>query len=263
MKRRRFMQGLLLAGLIGSPAVSAEVTAISVGSAINKAGRQRMLTQRMAKAYTMRLLDVNARQASQLQELSRTLFETQLQELRTLQPTAEIRGALDTLDAAWQTYRKVLSSTPAASELPALMAESERTLVAAHALTGLYEKQAGTAAGRLVNISGRQRMLSQRLAKCYFLHEAGIRSDNLSTELGKAHQEFVAALATLNKAPENTAEIRQDLQLADTQWLFFDQALNGREQVRTLALRNVATTSERILEVMDGVTGRYERLVRA
>jgi len=71
----------------------------------------------------------------------------------------------------------------------------------------------------------------------------------------------VLALNELNQAPENTPEIRIELGLANTQWLFFEQALNGQES-RDIALRNVATTSERILEVMDGLTGRYEKLVR-
>jgi hypothetical protein len=77
-----------------------------------------------------------------------------------------------------------------------------------------------------------------------------------------ARGEFVAALAELNAAPANNIAIRQDLDLANTQWLFFEQALNGRESNREIAARNVATTSERILEVMDSLTGRYESLVR-
>jgi len=67
----------------------------------------------------------------------------------------------------------------------------------------------------------------------------------------------------MNAAPENTDEIRLELGLANTQWMFFEQALNGRESNRDIAVRNVATTSERILEMMDSLTGRYERLVRS
>jgi hypothetical protein len=105
-------------------------------------------------------------------------------------------------------------------------------------------------------------MLSQRMAKCFLFEQSGVAAGNLKAEMEVARGEFVAALAELNAAPANNIAIRQDLDLANTQWLFFEQALNGRESNREIAARNVATTSERILEVMDSLTGRYESLVR-
>ena len=44
---------------------------------------------------------------------------------------------------------------------------SDQVLALAHQGTQMLEKQSTTSAGRLVNISGRQRMLSQRMAKFY------------------------------------------------------------------------------------------------
>ncbi|MFJ1261051.1 hypothetical protein ACGLHR_52190, partial [Cupriavidus sp. CuC1] len=58
--------------------------------------------------------------------------------------------------------------------------------------------------------------------------------------------------------PQNTEAIRRELQLAGSQWLFFEEALNQTGVSRAEQLRNIATTSERILQVMDDVTSMYE-----
>lgn len=266
MNRRKFLQ-LSLGTLLVSPGWAAEAVKpaapLTLGAAINKAGRQRMLSQRMAKAFAMQAASVMPERAGSLLDQSRQLFEAQLLELKTLVPSEAIRGQLGDLEQAWTAYREVLGRPRTADNGRLVLAESEKTLRAAHALTGLYEKQTASSAGRLVNIAGRQRMLSQRMAKCFLFAQSGVSSDSLHSEQEAARREFVAALADLNAAPENNADIRTELALANTQWMFFEQALTGRESVRDIAARNVATTSERILEVMDSLTGRYEKLVRS
>ncbi len=262
MKRRDFLASTA-ALLLATPLLAAEAGkgSLTVGAAINKAGRQRMLSQRMAKAYAMQVAGVMPDKAGSLLEQSRRLFEAQLAELKTLAPSEAIQAALADLDKAWSGYREVLGKPRTPENARLVLAESEKTLRAAHVLTGLYEKQAASGAGHLVNLSGRQRMLSQRMAKCFLFEQSGAGSEQLKTELEAARRDFVAALAELNAAPQNTPDIRTELGLANTQWLFFEQALNGKES-RDIAARNVATTSERILEVMDSLTGQYEKLVR-
>ncbi len=264
MQRRNFLT-LALGGILLPRAWAAEPArpAVGLGAAINKAGRQRMLSQRMVKAFAMQSANLMPEKAASQLEQSRRLFDMQLAELGSLVPNTAIQSGLADLDQAWRIYREVLARTPGTDAARLVLAESERTLRAAHALTGLYEKLAASNAGHLVNISGRQRMLSQRMAKCFLFDRLGIASEALRAEQESARRDFVAALAEMNAAPENTNEIRLELGLANTQWMFFEQALNGRESNRDIAVRNVATTSERILEMMDSLTGRYESLVRS
>jgi nitrate/nitrite-specific signal transduction histidine kinase len=264
MKRRQFLMSTAAMLVVPTTLLAAEAGkgSLTVGAAINKAGRQRMLSQRMAKAFAMQTAGVMPDKAGSLLDQSRRLFEAQLAELKTLAPTEAIQAALADLDKAWASYREVLGKPRTPENAQLVLAESEKTLRAAHVLTGLYEKQAGSSAGHLVNISGRQRMLSQRMAKCFLFEQSGVAAETLRKEQEAARRDFVAALAELNAAPQNTAEIRTELELANTQWLFFEQALNGQERNREVAARNVATTSERILEVMDSLTGQYEKLVR-
>ena len=83
-----------------------------------------------------------------------------------------------------------------------------------------------------------------------------------AAEVAKAKDEFLKA-HEVKSAPETTAGIKAELQLAETQFTFFDTALRNRRpgQGEIEALNNVFTTSERILQVMDGVTGMYSKLV--
>ena len=81
MNRRLTQLVSLLLFFIFALPVQAEITSIS--SAINKAGRQRMLSQRMVKSYSMIGIDVQREAAQEQLTKAIDLFELQLHELNT------------------------------------------------------------------------------------------------------------------------------------------------------------------------------------
>ncbi|MFD2270958.1 hypothetical protein ACFS07_06995 [Undibacterium arcticum] len=104
-------------------------------------------------------------------------------------------------------------------------------------------------------------MLSQRIAKFQQALEWRVADTNARTEIDKARSEFIKAHAELKRAVQDTPEIRNELELAEMQWIFFDNAIQSDTvSSKKAAPSTVATTSERILEVMDHVTGLYEKL---
>ncbi|MWV18519.1 hypothetical protein F3I16_21005, partial [Pseudomonas sp. L-22-4S-12] len=81
-----------------------------------------------------------------------------------------------------------------------LLAQSEQVVL-------LIERHTGSQSARLVNRSGRQRMLSQRIAKLYLAVSWRLPVEGLEAELQKATEEFETAQQELLAARQNTPQI--------------------------------------------------------
>jgi hypothetical protein len=248
-------------GLGAAGAASAQV--VSLNEAINKAGRQRMLSQRMAKAWLAMGQGVDMRRAEKVLFDSMAWFDRQFVELKAYSPTPEIRATYEAMEPIWSEYKGALvGAKPDRSAAPILLGLDAKVLKLAHQGTMQLESYSGKAVGKLVNVAGRQRMLSQRTAKFYLSQCWGAAVPEQVRELNTARQEFASALEMLITAPQATLAIRQELELARQQWVFFDNALsrigNGPGSVQHAS--EVFTSSENILQVMDKVTGMYSKL---
>ena len=100
------------------------------------------------------------------------------------------------------------------------------------------------------------------MAKFYLAAKLPVDAGHAAQEVSLARSEFVSAMAILRNAPEATVRIKEELQLADAQWLFFDTALKNMNQSAASgkALSDVFVSSENLLSVMDSVTGLYSSI---
>ncbi|MFO1227920.1 MAG: type IV pili methyl-accepting chemotaxis transducer N-terminal domain-containing protein [Roseateles sp.] len=250
---------LLLAGVAtGLPALA---RIRDLGEAINKAGAQRMLSQRMAKAWLgLALPDIEGR-AHKILDASRQRFDQQLAELRAFAPTPEIASTYEQLGKQAAVLKQRLDELPVTpARVNAVIPLAGEVLKLAHQATGQLEKRSDAASAKLINLAGRQRMLSQRLAMLYLAEEHGVDRALIRTEMGVARNDFRAAMRVLQSAPETTPEIQANLQLAASQWIFLDAALGGTSHGQRAASESFLA-SENLLAVMETVTGQYARLL--
>lgn len=235
---------------------------LAINDAINKAGRQRMLSQQLAKCYLQIGQSIDPKRSRQILASSLLLFERQLTELKVFAPTQNIKSVLANLEQAWLSYKDVLvDATPNQRDAKLVLTMNEDILMIAQESTDQLEKFFRTAAGKVVNLAGRQRMLSQRMAKFYQALNWGVAAPDTTTKLAAARNEFIESSTLLAGFAKNTADIKHELEVGKQQWTIFDHAINTHVSgKKSLVASNVATLSERLLEVMDRVTCLYTRL---
>nr|WP_315479878.1 type IV pili methyl-accepting chemotaxis transducer N-terminal domain-containing protein [uncultured Rhodoferax sp.] len=257
--QRRTLMSVAAAGAVGL-ALPARAQVADLSDAINKAGRQRMLSQRMGKAWLALLQNVEKTSAQVVLDKSMALFDRQLTELKGFAPTPDVQATYTKLDAAWSDYKTALvGKAPARDGAAALLQLDAKVLALAHQGTVQYEAALAKPVGKLVNVAGRQRMLTQRMAKFYLAATLPVDASVAATEIGKARSEFTSAMELLRNAPEATLRIKDELLLADAQWVFFDMALKQLQEgaQRPKPMADVFVSSENLLAVMDRVTGLY------
>lgn len=241
------------------PAQAKPADGATVARDLAGAGTLRVQGQRVAKLYLQSGAGLNTAAARQQIELAIAQGDGELKRLEQRhggQPA--LARSVGRSAAAWRELREIVQQPydPAGAERVAQLAEELSNQASRLGLQ--LESGADGGAGRLIDLSTRQNMLAQRLARLYMQAYRGDRSQGLLVDMEQTRKEFDTGLRELEGAPENTGPARDALGLARQQWIFFDGAVR-QTQAKAAGGKplDVATTSERIQEVLAAVTARY------
>ena len=208
-----------------------------------------MLSQRMVKAYLMLGQDIAAADARGILRESIDRFESQLAALKSYRPTPGVEQALVALETAWAPCRALLAAPPSKAGADELYEANETLQRAAHRTTLAYERVTGAPLDHLVNLAGRQRMLSQRMAKFYFYRTWELYDAPADMELHLSHAHFTAVLNQIEASPLVSAAVRERLARLRREWEPYEELLLASkqpEEMRRDAAR-VAALSEQVL----------------
>lgn len=239
-------------------AVSAEQ--LSPHEAIGVAGEQRMYSQRIVKAWCQIGLNLQPSDAKQQLDDATRRFESNLLQLATVAASPAASAALAKLNQSWRAFQPQAQEAISKERASALSRAADPVLAAAERLTQILQDEAKIPSGRLINAAGRQRMLTQRLAKAYMLFAWGVGGAEEQHELKQTTEELSEGLDRLLAAPENTPDIRAQLEELQLQWTWLKTAIEGEGATSYRLI--VAEASEEMLVLSQQLVGQYQQLAR-
>jgi len=231
--------------------------------AINRAGQLRMLSQRLVKLYALTCAGIRTDETRGLFADSIGLVDGNLAILARSLSKPTFGDLLDAVLAPWKPLRTALEAPALASRLQEVDRLAERMLLRAEQLTANLEIVGFAAALHVINVSGRQRMLSQRLAKAALMSAllSGKAAAAAGDAMAAAQAELVEGFAYLGRLPLSNAEIGGELAQATQVWDRFQAAL-ARLGARA-GQDEAAALSEALLAHFDRLTDHIERGMQA
>lgn len=283
---------LLSVMVIFSTYTVASPTAAEYGTVLNLSGKQRMLTQKMSKEVMLVALDVD--KVANIENLNSTaaLFDKTLKGLRNgdaslgLPETSSKRilRQLTKVEKLWAelypTIKSIVAVGTVTADQVAFIAQKNLPLLKQmNKAVGAYEKDAaknGLAAdpglAATLNLSGKQRMLSQKMSKEFLLIAWGHDVDNNKLNLLETYTLFERTLtglksgdSTLGLPETQDAAILAQLAVVEGLWSDFKPQVSAASaeasaSISKAQIDKVASTNLPLLREMNKAVGMYEGL---
>ena len=226
----------------------------NIAHAVDVAGKQRMFTQRMLKNYVM--IGMKNNFANPTSDLSKIMkdFEEHLDGLITFNKEANTKASLLKVKKLWIPIKSELNKSPQKSKAGEMQEALENLLAKANEATFSFAKQSKNSSGEIINISGRQRMLSQRMASLYMLKVWGVNDPKFKDKMEKAMNLFKTSAKKLMTSTLNTPNIDSLLKNVNKSFMFFEMMNKSKSKfIPSLIYKK----SDDILKDMNTVTGLY------
>ena len=270
----------LLVALMLFMSWSIAMTSAEMARAINLAGKQRMLIQRMSKEALMIALGIDQQAAKEGLKKDMALFERTLQglangdkELGLVAVEDEhIQNAIKDLQNRWKPFRealmKVLEGKFDKSTIEYIKNNNLDLLKRMNAIVEMYvalNKGEKIKRAQAINLSGKERMLSQKIAKDVLLIQLGYKDQ--APVLKKDKELFARILQGLQKGDKGLGLertklpwIRKELAKAQKMWQEYKRVAVAKK-LPPQKLKELVDKSNALLAQMNKITKMYEKSI--
>ncbi|MCW5201817.1 type IV pili methyl-accepting chemotaxis transducer N-terminal domain-containing protein [Desulfobulbus sp. US4] len=222
---------------------------------MNRSGMQRMLSQRIAKAYFYLGNDVSVKETKLQMDMAIDRFKKNHAVLKENVEDAETKDLLSFVEDNFSEYSDLVNKPYNQENATRVLELSDTLLKACHSVVLNLEDQSGDHIDHIINVSGKQRMLSQRVSKFYIAYQAGFRDENTVHKLNNAVEEFESGLKKLISEERNNREINSLLAKIKKEWeRISPYFLKVREGGLSLM---VLTATDEITKFSDRITSLY------
>lgn len=245
---------------------------ISYEKAVNLSGKQRMLSQRIAKIKVLNAVGASSVDLKAEFNSSITIFERNLKilGLNSQNQSAKVKAMIRQEESMWKKYKSLIQlPNPAVEDV---LSSAEALLTKCHELVlaieedSKFSKQLAVSSGvgqlkvETVNISGKQRMLSQKLCLYYAACRAfkkGKNADAACVQYKNIYTSLDSVVNDLIVSELNNSQIdltiSQILNIMDTE-------INSKRKDfvdNRIPLQKVVSTTNKLLELFNKLTSQY------
>jgi hypothetical protein len=185
---------------------------------INTAGKQRMLSQRIAKDYLYIGKNVAVDKAAKQIKHSLSLFKKSQKYLREVIDDPEIHNLIDFVNMSAMELEEIAQKPFSLDNAQLVLDLSESMLEGSQYVVDSLKNKVKTQSSAIVDASGKQRMLAQRIAKYYIAYQSGIKDKNTVDQMKATVELFDRNNKTLINNANNTATITQKLKKVNMLW---------------------------------------------
>jgi arsenate reductase-like glutaredoxin family protein len=227
---------------------------------MNIAGKQRMLSQRVAKDYLYAGKKVATAKANAQLKASLTSLNTAHQVLVKSINDEDIKNLLDFVEMGTEDFASTANEPFNMDNAQLIIDLSESMLEGSQYVVDSLKETITVKESKIVAIAGKQRMLAQRIAKYYIAYQAGIKDQNTIIQMNTAVDMFKVAHETLMANQNNTPEINKQLNSINRLWkIVYKFYLNIEKGGLPLIVFN---TTDNISKKMNTVTNLYIELYK-